>query len=160
MTAGEKIRYYREMYGLSQEKLGQLADINSATIKKYEYGIRNPKIEQLKKIADAFGISICLFLDFDIETVSDIMSLLFKLEDETDMCFEAIQDDAGNFIPESVKLSFQNQDINERLCTYLKEKHSLEEKCQKAGTPLDDDLTKLKIHLSDDSMVTKKKKHC
>ena len=43
---------------------------NSATIKKYEYGIRNPKPDQLLKIANALGISINLFMDFDIETVS------------------------------------------------------------------------------------------
>ena len=79
MTTGEKIKYFRNMRGISQETLGQLSGINSATIKKYEYGIRNPKPDQLLKIANALGISINIFMDFDIETVSDVLSLLFKL---------------------------------------------------------------------------------
>ena len=51
MTTREKIKYFRNMRGISQETLGQLSGINSATIKKYEYGIRNPKPDQLLKIA-------------------------------------------------------------------------------------------------------------
>ena len=70
------------MRGISQETLGQLSGINSATIKKYEYGIRNPKPDQLLKIANALGISINIFMDFDIETVSDVLSLLFKLDNQ------------------------------------------------------------------------------
>ena len=65
MTTGEKIKYFRNMRGISQETLGQLSGINSATIKKYEYGIRNPKPDQLLKIANALGISINIFMDFD-----------------------------------------------------------------------------------------------
>ena len=79
MTTGEKIKYFRNMRGISQETLGQLSGINSATIKKYEYGIRNPKPDQLLKIANALGISINIFMDFDIETVSDVLSLLLSL---------------------------------------------------------------------------------
>lgn len=33
MTTGEKIKYFRNMRGISQETLGQLSGINSATIK-------------------------------------------------------------------------------------------------------------------------------
>ena len=95
MTTGEKIKYFRNMRGISQETLGQLSGINSATIKKYEYGIRNPKPDQLLKIANALGISINIFMDFDIETISDVLSLLFKLDDQIDMKFEADQDDSA-----------------------------------------------------------------
>jgi hypothetical protein len=42
--------------------------------------MRNSKPDQLLKIANAPGISINIFIDFDIETVSDILSLLFKLD--------------------------------------------------------------------------------
>ena len=43
MTTGEKIKHFRNLRGISQETLAQLSGINLATIKKYEYGIRNPK---------------------------------------------------------------------------------------------------------------------
>ena len=35
MTIGEKIKYFCNMRGISQETLGHLSGINSATIKKY-----------------------------------------------------------------------------------------------------------------------------
>ena len=97
MTVGEKIKYYRNIRGISQEMLGNLSGINPATIKKYEYGIRNPKPDQLLKITNALGISINLFMDFDIETVSDVLSLLFKLDEQVDMNFDAEKDENGEF---------------------------------------------------------------
>lgn len=82
MTVGEKIKYYRKMRGISQEMLGELSGINSATIKKHEYGILNPKPDQLLKIAGALGISIYQFMDFDIETTSNVLTLLFQLDEQ------------------------------------------------------------------------------
>lgn len=115
------------MRGISQEILGQLSGINSATIKKYEYGIRNPKPDQLLKIANVLGISINLFMDFDIETVSDVLTLLFKMDEQVDMTFEADKGEEGNFIPNTMKIAFNNRAINKKLCTYLAAKQ-LQEK--------------------------------
>ena len=145
MTVGEKIKYYRNIRGISQEMLGNLSGINPATIKKYEYGIRNPKPDQLLKITNALGISINLFMDFDIETVSDVLSLLFKLDEQVDMKFEVEKDENGEFIPSTVKLSFQNTAINQKLCTYLKAK-------QGADIPIED----VKNCLVDDNRVVRK----
>ena len=145
MTVGGKIKYYRNIRGISQEMLGNLSGINPATIKKYEYGIRNPKPDQLLKITNALGISINLFMDFDIETVSDVLSLLFKLDEQVDMRFEAEKDENEEFIPSTVKLSFQNAAINQKLCTYLKAK-------QEADIPIED----VKNRLVDDNRVVKK----
>ena len=41
-----------------------------------------------------------------------VLSLLFKLDDQIDMKFEADKDDEGNFKPSTVKLSFKNNLIN------------------------------------------------
>lgn len=168
MTTGEKIKYFRNMRGISQEKLGQLADINSATIKKYEYGIRNPKPDQLLKIANALGISINLFMGFDIETISDVLSLLFRLDDHVDMEFKAEKDEEGNFIPATMMISFKDNSINKKLCTYLNAKQ-LQEKIRKddqsfinevqhqeAIAAMDNDLEEIKNHLVDDCTVVKK----
>ena len=51
MDVAEKIRYFRQQKGLSQEQLGKRAGIHGQSIRKYERGIRKPKIDQLKKIA-------------------------------------------------------------------------------------------------------------
>lgn len=168
MTTGEKIKYFRNMRGISQEMLGQLSGINSATIKKYEYGIRNPKPDQLLKIANALGISINLFMDFDIETVSDVLSLLFRLDEQVDMCLEAEKDSEGNYIPATMRLSFKNHAINKKLCTYLKAKNlqeklendnesvSNEDQYQQTIDAMASDMEEIKNHLVDDNMVVKK----
>ena len=169
MTVGEKIKYYRNIRGISQEMLGNLSGINPATIKKYEYGIRNPKPDQLLKITNALGISINLFMDFDIETVSDVLSLLFKLDEQVDMKFEVEKDDNGEFIPSTVKLSFQNAAINQKLCTYLKEKKIIEhletskeklsakDDSKETISEMEQNIEDIKNHLVDDNMVDKKR---
>lgn len=168
MTVGEKIKYYRNIRGISQEMLGNLSGINPATIKKYEYGIRNPKPDQLLKVTNALGISINLFMDFDIETVSDVLSLLFKLDEQVDMRFEAEKDENGEFIPSTVKLSFQNAAINQKLCTYLKakqirenlentkEKFDDENSYKETVAEIEENIEEIKNHLVDDNMVVKK----
>ena len=148
MTVGEKIKYYRNIRGISQEMLGNLSGINPATIKKYEYGIRNPKPDQLLKITNALGISINLFMDFDIETVSDVLSLLFKLDEQVDMNFDAEKDENGEFIPSTVKLSFQNAAINKK----LDDENSYKE----TVTEIDENIEEIKNHLVDDNMIVKK----
>ena len=161
MTVGEKIKYYRNIRGISQEMLGNLSGINP-------YGIRNPKPDQLLKITNALGISINLFMDFDIETVSDVLSLLFKLDEQVDMKFEAERDENGEFIPSTVKFSFQNAAINNKLCTYLKAKQikenlensknklSAEDNYAETITEIEQNMEDIKNHLVDDNMVVKK----
>ena len=167
MTTGEKIKYFRNMRGISQEMLGQLSGINSATIKKYEYGIRNPKPDQLLKISNALGISINIFMDFDIETVSDVLSLILKMDEQIDMKFEAEKDEEGNFKPSTVKMSFKNNMINKKICTYMKaleirenlmnakNEHS-EEEYNTSLQHINENIEEIKQHLLDDSMVVKK----
>lgn len=67
--------------GISQNVLGELADIDGTTIRKYELGSRKPKPDQLLKIANALGVSINVFTDFDIETALDVFTLLFKMDE-------------------------------------------------------------------------------
>ena len=57
----KKIRAYREFRGYSQIQLAELSGINVGTIRKYELGIRNPKPDQLEKIATALGLNVSVF---------------------------------------------------------------------------------------------------
>ena len=167
MTTGEKIKHFRNLRGISQETLGQLSGINSATIKKYEYGIRNPKPDQLMKIANALGISINVFMDFDIETVSDVLSLLFKMDEQTDMTFEAEKDADGKYIPSTMKISFSHPAINKKLCTYLKAKQLQKnvdennyqfskDQQNEAIEAISSDMEDIKNQLLDDNMIVTK----
>ena len=44
------------------------------------------------KISQALGISINVFMDFDIHTVSDLLSLIFKMNEQLDLNFNAEED--------------------------------------------------------------------
>ena len=69
----------RKQRGLSQELLAERTGINVNTIRKYEIGIRKPKVEQLKKIADGLEISVIEFLDIEIENEADLIAMLKKI---------------------------------------------------------------------------------
>ena len=55
---GKRIAELRKERGLSQAKLSQLANIDSANIGKIELGKYNPGLETLCKIADAMGVTL------------------------------------------------------------------------------------------------------
>lgn len=72
MSVGENIRRLRNEKGLTQKKLGSLCNptISESTIRKYELGILNPKIETLQKIAQALDVPITELKD-DLEVLLD-----------------------------------------------------------------------------------------
>lgn len=169
MTVGEKIRTYRKMRGISQKMLGQLAGgINEVTIRKYEAGDRNPKPDQLLKIADALGISINIFMDFDIETVSDVLSLIFKMDEQLDVEFIGKKNKKGEYAPDSIALKFNNPLINEKLAKWARtrdlvqqtvdarDKFDTEEEYQNEVTDMQEMADEIKQHLMDSSIVVKK----
>ena len=58
-TLAKNIRKLRGEKNISQDKLTKLAGIAHNTIIKIETGlIKNPKIETVQNIADAFGVSL------------------------------------------------------------------------------------------------------
>lgn len=57
MTTGELIRKYRKEAGLTQKELGSRSGIAEPTIRKYESNRLKPKIETIRKIANALGVS-------------------------------------------------------------------------------------------------------
>lgn len=58
MTVGECIRTLRLSKKMTQKQLGELSGIAEPTIRRYESGKLNPKIETVKKIADALGVHV------------------------------------------------------------------------------------------------------
>lgn len=103
---GKKIRAYREFKGFSQVQLAQFSGINVGTIRKYELGLRNPKPDQLEKIAAALGLNVSVFLDFNIETVGDVLSLLFAIDDAVDLSLSPVVVDGQE--TNSVTFTFKN----------------------------------------------------
>ena len=140
MTLGEKIKYYRSTLGITQAQFSNLSGIGLSTIKKLECDMMNPKPKMLLKIADALGVSINIFTDFDILTVSDVMSLITKMDEQVDMIFHAKYDEDGNPIPESISISFKHPSLNRKLADYVKVKdlqNKLEDDQRTSSNPAD-----------------------
>ena len=62
-TIAKNIKKYRGKMGISQDKLSKLASITLHTITKIESGATpDPRIETVRKIANALGIGVDDFL--------------------------------------------------------------------------------------------------
>ncbi len=85
MAIGERIRFIRNLRGITQKRLGiavgfpeKTADIRIA---QYEHGSRAPKEDLTKKIADVLNVSPAAMNVPDIESHTGIMHTFFALED-------------------------------------------------------------------------------
>ena len=85
MAIGERIRFFRNLRGMTQKYLGQVvgfpektADIRMA---QYESGSRTPKAELTESLAGALGVSPLALSVPDIDSYIGLMHTLFTLED-------------------------------------------------------------------------------
>ena len=85
MAIGERIRFFRNLRGMTQKYLGTVvgfpektADIRMA---QYESGSRTPKADLTNKLAEVFGISPQALSVPDIDSYIGLMHTLFTLED-------------------------------------------------------------------------------
>lgn len=125
------IKKYRKLRNMSQEDLSNTSGINVSTIKKYEAGFRNPKYEQLEKIASALGINVNSFYDNSIGTNGELLSALINIESQTDMIISGDKDEDGNYDPDSISIKFKDKSINELISQYLKYKNDINDKTDK-----------------------------
>ena len=85
MAIGERIRFFRNLCGMTQKYLGQVvgfpektADIRMA---QYESGSRTPKTDLTNKLAEVFDILPQALSVPDIDSYIGLMHTLFTLED-------------------------------------------------------------------------------
>ena len=71
---------------------------------------------------------LVLFQDFFFlsPTPSDILALLIKLAENSDLEIECQKDNSDNYVTNTISLSFKNPAINQTLVRYLKYKKALE----------------------------------
>lgn len=75
-----KIKEYREAKGMTQKGLAEALGVKDVTIARYETNARNPKLEQLKKIATVLECSYLDLIDDD-EMINEWMkSTLARLK--------------------------------------------------------------------------------
>ena len=92
MAIGERIRFFRNLRGMTQKYLGQVvgfpektADIRMA---QYESGSRTPKADLTESLADALGVSPLALSVPDIDSYLGLMHTLFTLEDRYGLTVE------------------------------------------------------------------------
>lgn len=68
----ENLKKYRQMANLSQEALGKKIGVTGVTIMRYEKGVREPKIETMKKLANALNIPLSKLIDINSPTMSNV----------------------------------------------------------------------------------------
>ena len=85
MAIGERIRFFRNLRGMTQKYLGQVvgfpektADIRMA---QYESGSRTPKADLTESLAGVLGVSPLALSVPDIDSYLGLMHTLFTLED-------------------------------------------------------------------------------
>ncbi len=78
MSIGENIKKFRLEKGWTQKKLGEECEpkIAESTIRRYELGKLNPKLETVQKIAEALNVSVT---ELDSRINNEIDSLEFEL---------------------------------------------------------------------------------
>lgn len=63
MDLGNRLKQYRIKSDLTQKQLGELSGVAEITIRQYETGKREPKLEQLRKIAAVLNVPVSAFID-------------------------------------------------------------------------------------------------
>lgn len=88
MTIGERIKTARSNAGLTQRALAEKSGIATGTVQQYELGKRQPRIEQLQKIADALEVDINYLVhgktlqQFEQESIDRIKNTLQQVQNE------------------------------------------------------------------------------
>ena len=112
---GAKIRKIRTARGLSQGELGERVGLNADRIQKYENGVRKPKQELLKKIADALDVETLALTDPIVASSIGSMYAFFDMEDYYHLQVEEIDGD--------LYLSFPGREQNS-MNVYLRDWHN------------------------------------
>lgn len=85
MATGERIRFIRNLRGITQKFLGLKVGFSDRTadirIAQYESGSRTPKSDVIEKIADTLDVSTEALNVPDIDSYTGLMHTLFALED-------------------------------------------------------------------------------
>lgn len=117
MTLGERIKNIRQQRGMTQKELGNAVGLSATRIGHYEMDFRKPKKETLKAIANALHVGVSIFEDIEIETLCDVKSILFQLDNKIGVTFHGEKGNDGKFKTGTVTLSFDNPQI----AAFLKE---------------------------------------
>lgn len=98
MAIGERIRFMRNLKGMTQKQLGMQVGFSEKTadirMAQYESGTRTPEEELTKALAYVLGVSPMALSVPDIESYFGVMHTLFALEDLYGLKIDKLEDEA------------------------------------------------------------------
>lgn len=131
MTVGEKIKMYRSLFNVTQKELAERSGVSEISIRKYEAGERNPKLEQIRKIAHALEWPEEEFFELpykettDVKTVGDVMSILLLLEEKVGIDYFFKHNKWASITqvdPMTLTIRFKDERINKYLAEWVETK--------------------------------------
>lgn len=139
MTIGDKIKYFRNRIGITQERLGKLTGIHPVSIRRYEANKVIPQSAQIDKIAEVLAVSPNAFYELNnsekkvsLETYGDFVGLLIMLCKNGIVSMVGDRDENGTLKVESVSFEvnpligqFFSEDTSKRI--YLNDKYIIED---------------------------------
>ena len=125
MTLGERIRYFREQSGFTQNELASRSKLHPVSIRKYETNKMVPQLPQIEKIAGALNISPNTLIGLEnsnlkLETVGDFMSILCILLDTEKLIVEGERKEDGFLKSETVRIRINDTFITDELLNWEK----------------------------------------
>lgn len=127
MAIGERIRFFRNLQGMTQKYLGQVvgfpektADIRMA---QYESGSRTPKAELTENLAGALGVSPLALSVPDIDSYFGLMHTLFTLEDRYGLTIET--GESGAFLRVDPRKGRDAAELSEMLSAWAQQAEKL-----------------------------------
>ena len=82
---GQKIRFYRQIAGMTQKELGSACGVNESTIRNYELGNRYPDSDTIFEISNALEISPYVLVTPDPISAASSLQYLFSMEKTLDL---------------------------------------------------------------------------
>ncbi len=82
---GQKIRFYRQIAGMTQKELGSACGVNESTIRNYELGNRYPDSDTIFEISNALEISPYVLATPDPISAASSLQYLFSMEKTLDL---------------------------------------------------------------------------
>lgn len=115
MLLGDKIRKYRKLKGYNQRQLGERVGFKPSTadvrINQYETGKMCPKADIRDKIAKVLEVDIEALSDINIQSIEDIIYVLFEMEEYYGL---KVENHEGKYT-----LTFEASESNQDLISYL-----------------------------------------
>ncbi|RJE48823.1 transcriptional regulator [Dehalobacter sp. MCB1] len=130
MAVGDRIKRIRNLRGLTQKELGLAISFDDKTadvrIAQYESGIRTPKEDMLKEIAEVLDVNYRSIYEPSLYAAEDVMYTLFELDEHYPINLHDIEDNSAPKSPaKHIAIDFNSHLLNEFLTEWQQRKKDL-----------------------------------